>query len=165
MDEVERMLICQRHRIQRLYQVPFAFDSIEPQFHNELRAYFNKRRRWTTRARYGNRDTENYSQDHPSPVTVNPEPIQAPVPTPNQSTSASTTPQTSHLHQDFEHASLHSAILSLSINRGTIPPTPANSPNSTPEALCILNLSQTLHATPLIDLNLIPNPHTNMHAD
>ena len=61
MDKVERMLICQRHKIQRLYQVPFAFDSLEPQFHNELRAYFNKRRRWTTRARYGNRDTENHS--------------------------------------------------------------------------------------------------------
>ena len=41
-DEVERMLIRQRHRIQRLYQVPFAFDSLEPQFHNELQAYFNK---------------------------------------------------------------------------------------------------------------------------
>lgn len=41
MDEVERMLIRQRHRIQRLYHVPFAFDSLEPQFHNELREYFN----------------------------------------------------------------------------------------------------------------------------
>ena len=71
MDEVERMLIRQRHRIQRLYQVPFAFESIDPQFHNELRAYFNKRRRWTTRARY---DTENHSRDHPSPIIVDPEP-------------------------------------------------------------------------------------------
>ena len=42
MDEVERMLIRQRHSIQQLYQVPFAFDSPKPQFHNELRAYFNK---------------------------------------------------------------------------------------------------------------------------
>ena len=42
MDEVEHMLIRQRHRIQQLYQVPFAFDSPEPQFHNELQAYFNK---------------------------------------------------------------------------------------------------------------------------
>nr|POE81150.1 hypothetical protein CFP56_75245 [Quercus suber] len=51
MDEVERMLIYQRHRIQRVYHVPFAFDTLEPQFHNELRAYFNKWRSWTTRAR------------------------------------------------------------------------------------------------------------------
>ena len=43
-DEVERMLICQRQRIQRLHQVPYAYDSLEPHFHNELRAYFNKRR-------------------------------------------------------------------------------------------------------------------------
>ena len=42
MDEVEHMLIRQRHRIQQLYQVPFAFDFAKPQFHNELRAYFNK---------------------------------------------------------------------------------------------------------------------------
>ena len=46
-DEVERMLICQRHQIQRLHQVPFGFGSLEPQFHNELWAYFNKRKRWT----------------------------------------------------------------------------------------------------------------------
>lgn len=42
MDEVERMLIRQRNRIQRLYHVSFAFDTLEPQFHNELREYFNK---------------------------------------------------------------------------------------------------------------------------
>ena len=30
MDEVERMLIRQRHRIQCLYHVPFAFDTLEP---------------------------------------------------------------------------------------------------------------------------------------
>ena len=43
-DEVECMLIRQRQRIQRLHQVPYAYDSLEPHFHNELRAYFNKRR-------------------------------------------------------------------------------------------------------------------------
>ena len=30
MDEVECMLIRQRHRIQCLYHVPFAFDTLEP---------------------------------------------------------------------------------------------------------------------------------------
>ena len=93
MDEVERMLIRQRQRIQKLYQVPSSFDSLEPQFHNELRAYFNKRRHWTTRARYGNMDVDNLPQDHPSHVTIDPKPPLALVPTPNQSNSASLTPQ------------------------------------------------------------------------
>ena len=51
--EVERLLIRQRNRIQRFHLVQYGFDSIEPQFHNELRAFFNRRRRWTTRARVG----------------------------------------------------------------------------------------------------------------
>ncbi|KAK9985960.1 hypothetical protein SO802_030911 [Lithocarpus litseifolius] len=120
MDEVERMLIRQRQSIQRLYQVPYAFDSLEPQFHNELRAYFNKRRRWTTRVRYGNMDVDNPSQDHPSHAIVDPEPPLAPDHTPNQSNSTTPTPQPSSLHQDITHASLHIAILYLSINRGPV---------------------------------------------
>ena len=53
LTEVERLLIKQRNRIQRFHLVQYGFDSIEPQFHNELRAFFNRRRRWTTRARVG----------------------------------------------------------------------------------------------------------------
>lgn len=144
-----------------MFQVPYAYDSLEPHFHNELRAYFNKRRRWTTRARYGyvDVDVDNLSQEHPSHVTVDLEPLLASNPNPNQSNVAVPTP----LHQDFAHASLHSAILSLSINRGNITPTPANSPISS-ETPPNPNLNPNLHADPLLESNPNPNSNINMHA-
>ena len=60
--EVERLLIRQRNRIQRFHHVQYGFDSIKPQFHNELRAYFNQRRRWTTRAMVGDMQQEHQFQ-------------------------------------------------------------------------------------------------------
>uniref|UniRef100_A0A7N2MIT6 Uncharacterized protein n=1 Tax=Quercus lobata TaxID=97700 RepID=A0A7N2MIT6_QUELO len=83
--------------------------------------------------------------DHPSHVTVDPEPPLAPVPTLNQSNSASPTSQPSPLHQDIEHASLHTTILSLSINKATVPPTLTNSPISSPEDPHNPNPNQNLH--------------------
>lgn len=44
MDEVERNLISQRHFIQRIHHVHIGFDSMEPHFHNELMAFYNRRR-------------------------------------------------------------------------------------------------------------------------
>nr|POF00652.1 hypothetical protein CFP56_26220 [Quercus suber] len=140
MDEVERMLIRQRHRIQRLFQVPFVYDALEPQFYNELRAYFNKRRNRTTRARFGFMESEFPVDDHPPSASFNPEPPNFPASTPNQNTSVS---PTSHPHMililpvqhDNEHATLNSAILSLSLNRGSVPSTPVNSPRSSPDVL------------------------------
>ena len=60
--EVERLLIRQRNRIQRFHLVQYGFDSIEPWFHNELRAYFNRRKRCTTRARVGDIGQEHQFQ-------------------------------------------------------------------------------------------------------
>lgn len=39
MNEIERMLILQKHRIQRLHQVQYGYDSLDPHFHNELRVF------------------------------------------------------------------------------------------------------------------------------
>lgn len=135
MDEMERMLIRQRHRIQRLYHVPFAFDSLEPQFHNELRANFNKWCNWTTRARFGTMDSESppHAYAHQASAPFNPETSNSPASTPNQGIPVLHIPQTSHaahslyVQQDNEHATLSSGVFSLSLNRGSVPSTPANS--------------------------------------
>ena len=116
---MERTHICQRHRIQRLYHVPFAFDILEPQFHNELRAYFNKRRSWTTKARFGTMDFEfpSHAHAHPPSAPFNLETPHSPASAPNQSIPGSYTPQitlaaqSSHVQQDNEHATLNSAII------------------------------------------------------
>nr|POF25750.1 hypothetical protein CFP56_56168 [Quercus suber] len=164
MDEVERMLIRQRQRIQRLHQVPYDYDSLEPHFHKELRAYFKKWRCWTTRARYGFVDVDNLSQEHPSHVTVDPEPQPAPDPNPNPSNSTTPTPHPSSHHHDFGHASLHTTIRSLSINRGNIPPTLVNSPISPFDAPHNQNLNLNMHADPPSEPNSSLNSNTSMHA-
>ena len=41
MDEIERMLIRQHNRIQRVHQVRFGYDSLEAHFHKELKAFHN----------------------------------------------------------------------------------------------------------------------------
>ena len=158
------MLIRQRWRIQRLHQVPYAYNSLEPHFHNELRAYFNKRRCWITRARYGYVDVENLSREHPSHVTVDPELQPAPNPNPNPSNSTAPTSHPSSHQHDCGHASLHTAILSLSINRGNAPLTPVNSPISPSDDPNNQNLNLNLHANPPLEPNPSLNSNTNMHA-
>ena len=54
MDEIEMSLFRQRRRIQQLHQVQFGFDALEPHFINALRAFYNRRRCWTTQIRFGN---------------------------------------------------------------------------------------------------------------
>nr|POE90949.1 hypothetical protein CFP56_05321 [Quercus suber] len=109
MDEVERMLIRQRQRIQRLHQ-------------------------------------------------------SAPAPNPNQSNSTAPTPYPSSHHHDFGHASLHTTIRSLSINRGNVPPTPVNSPTSPSDTSHNQNLNLNLHADPLLEPNPSLNSNTSLHA-
>nr|POE77210.1 hypothetical protein CFP56_58006 [Quercus suber] len=58
------MLICQKRRIQRLFQVQFGYDTLEPHFHNELRAFYDRRRHWTTHARNGNMQPNQHRQTH-----------------------------------------------------------------------------------------------------
>nr|POE69558.1 hypothetical protein CFP56_49333 [Quercus suber] len=172
MDEVERMLICQRHRIQRVYHVPFAFNTLEPQFHNELRAYFNKWRSWTTRARYGTMDSEfpSYAHAYPPSTPFNPEAPHSPTSAPDQSIPGSHTPRTthaaqsSHVQQDNEHATLNSAIFSLSLNRGPVPPTPANSPASSPDDTQSPS-NHTIHAIPPLNQNAPSNIPTDSPPD
>nr|POE68186.1 uncharacterized protein CFP56_28996 [Quercus suber] len=48
LEEVETSLYRQCMRIQRLHQVHFHFDTLEPLFSNDLRAFYNPRMRWTS---------------------------------------------------------------------------------------------------------------------
>ena len=99
MDEVERCLIRQRQRLQRIFHVQYGFDAMEPHFHNELRAFYNKRRHWTTQVRGGNMQPNNHDHIHhpdPNPIhqshsggnnmqSNNHSHIHHPEPNPNQS--------------------------------------------------------------------------------
>lgn len=69
MQDIEIMLFRQRLRIQDLHQVQFRFDALQPQFSNDLRAYHNLRRRWTTQIRYG---FLNQAHVHANPINLNP---------------------------------------------------------------------------------------------
>ena len=76
MEEVELMLFRQRQRIQELHQVQYRFNALQPQFTNELRAYHNRRRRWTTQACFGHVDQTHQQvllnpshSEHPDPST------------------------------------------------------------------------------------------------
>lgn len=54
MEEVEMTLFRQRYRIQNLHQVLYNFDALEPHFSNNLRAFYNQRRKWTSRTHFSN---------------------------------------------------------------------------------------------------------------
>lgn len=54
MEDVEMMLFRQRYRIQNLHQVQYNFDALEPHFSNNLRAFYNQRRKWTSRTYFSN---------------------------------------------------------------------------------------------------------------
>ena len=76
MEKVELMLFRQRQRIQELHQVQYRFNALQPQFTNELRAYHNRRRRWTTQVCFGHVDQTHQQvllnpshSEHPDPST------------------------------------------------------------------------------------------------
>lgn len=136
MVDIERKLIWQRQRIQRIHQVHFGFDSLEPQFSDELQAFCNKRRGWTTRALYRDLEQEHQFNEQQTPLG-NPEPgqtshIHHPSTSQQQTEEHLTQSQphtslnhTDHPHStnpssntitqsDLEHATLNSATFSVS---------------------------------------------------
>nr|POE57138.1 hypothetical protein CFP56_34102 [Quercus suber] len=74
MEDIEIMLYSQRLRIQDLHQVQYRFDALQPQFTNDLRAFHNRRRRWTTQIRYGlfNHPTNHAAPTHPNTAYLDP---------------------------------------------------------------------------------------------
>lgn len=54
MDDIEMMIFRQSYRIQNLHQVRYGFDALEPLFNNDLRAFYNRRRRWNSRPNFSN---------------------------------------------------------------------------------------------------------------
>ena len=68
------------------------------------------------------------------------------------------------MQQDNEHATLNSAILSLSLNRGSVPPTPANSPASSP-ADTHSPANHITHAIPPLNQNPPSNIPTDLSPD
>ena len=68
MEDIEITLYRQRLRIQDLHQVQYKFDALQPQFSNDLKAFHNRQRRWTTQIRYG---FFNHPFDHAIPSHPN----------------------------------------------------------------------------------------------
>lgn len=90
------MLYRQRIRIQHLHQAQYRFDALQPQFTNDLRAFHNGRRRWTTQVRFGQL---NHPLGHaPSQYPNNNYPDPS---TPSSPHSTHTTTQTSILQPDI----------------------------------------------------------------
>ena len=88
----------------------------------------------------------------------------APDPNPNPSNSTDHIPHPSPRHHDSGQASLHTAILSLSINRGNVSLVPVNSPISPSDVPHNLNPNLNLHADPPLEPNPSRNSNTSMHA-
>lgn len=68
------------------------------------------------------------------------------------------------MQQDNEHAALNSAILSMSLDRGSVPPTPANSPASSP-ANTQSPANHVTHEIPPLNQNPPSNIPTNSPPD
>lgn len=124
-------------RIQRLHQVHFRFDALEPLFSNDLRAFYNARNGWISQIRFRPNHLSHHHHHHNAP---NP-----PAPSSSDSTSRAShhpyylDPDTLPLsrayndannlalnHAETEHASLYSTINSLHLNY-QIPTIPPNS--------------------------------------
>ena len=164
MDDIEIMLFRQRLRIQDLHQVQFRFDALQPQFSNDLRAFYNHRSRWTTQIRYGFL--------HHAPVHENPINLNNPFPDPSTPSSTDTphaaTPTSnfqppysfpdptpsypSSINQQQPHdSSLHSAINLLNLNSITHHTEDTSNPFNQQDgtSLTELNRTQTTPPTPV----------------
>ena len=108
MDEIERWIYRQRRRIQRIHQVQFGFNVLEPLFANNLRAYHNRRRTWTTQIRFRNiyHNPHMHSHDQPPNLENNE------APSPNQTSKVT-------------HQTLHEPVTPLHSNNAN---DPSNSP-------------------------------------
>ena len=169
MDEIERWIYRQRRRIQRIHHVQFGFDVLEPLFANNLRAYHNKRRRWTTQIQFGNiyHNPHMHSHDQPPNLEnnevpspnqtskVNHQTLHEPV-TPLHSNNAndpSNSPQHTINHTENAHASLNSAILSLNLGTNVNHLTPLSSPSTEGCSQNALQSSQPQQTRNPINLN------------
>lgn len=139
MDAIEGWLYRQRRRIQRLHQVQFGVDVVEPMFSNELRAYYNRRRRWTTQVHFGHLHHHNHMHPQGNPHmqdSQNSPPTQQDTEVNQQSMHVQESHFPSHIENDHPsapqntptqaeqvHASLNSAIHSLNLSNNTNPQT------------------------------------------
>nr|POF06586.1 hypothetical protein CFP56_17320 [Quercus suber] len=177
MEDVEMMLFRQRHNIQTRHHVHFSFDVLEPHFSNELRAFYNRRRRWTSRIRFGNiyhhhpfpqNSQQNQAQANAHVVglqngstshnqaheTNNPEYPDPDTPQIRNTTNLSFN-QAQHAtnHPEPDHSNLNTAINSLNLDHHPNPATPLNSP-----------VSSHSHSaqSPVTNVNIHPNqPYPN----
>ena len=169
MDEIERWIHRQRRRIQRIHQVQFGFDVLEPLFANNLRAYHNRRRRWATQIGFGNINHNPHIHSHDQPPNlenndvpspnqtseVNYQTLHVPV-TPlhfNNANDSSNSPQHIINRVENAHASLNSAILSLNLGTDVNHLTPLNSPFIEGCSQNALQSSQPQHTRNPISLN------------
>ena len=61
-----------------MHQVQFSFDALEPQFANDLKAFYNLRRRWISQILFGN--IYHHHHNHPKPYHPQTLLIEAPIP-------------------------------------------------------------------------------------
>lgn len=152
MDDVGLMLFRQRLGIQELYQVQYRFDGLQPQFKNELCAFHNRRRRWTTQARFRHlaQASEQAHQLHafheyPDPSTPStPHSQKAPTITPAQT-------------QTNNASTIQNAINILNLNIADQPPQLPQNPTIIQPPL----EPQTVLQTPANSLATIESNHEN----
>ena len=165
LDDVEVMLFRQRLRIQELYQVQYRFDGLQPQFTNELRASYNRRKRWTTQVCVG-QVTQNPHQSHshlglydyPDPSTPSTSHFQHATTLPSNpiQTSPTSIIQTAIniLNLNVTDQNLQPSQ-NLSLEPFSVTPTPVNSPVTLESNQEHLNANLSTTANP-IDINIPP---------
>ena len=163
------MLFRQRHHIQELHQVQYRFDALQSQFTNDLRAFHNQRRRWTTQARFGfvdhnqNQVPLNFSPfGHPNPSTPSTPhpPLATPFSNPNPSNLNSTSLHSAIHLLNLNVDTLHALESRPNLNHLPVPPSPVNSISSDDLGLYLNlegNVQQTLHG----DLTVPPQEPTS----
>ena len=83
---------------------------------------------------------------------------------PNPSTQIPNIPHPTNLQLDFEHATLNSAIFSLTLRHGSVPPMPFNSPASSPDHPYPQNPNPNPHAYNPHNPNLLDNPSSVLQS-
>nr|POF03248.1 hypothetical protein CFP56_55585 [Quercus suber] len=111
MDDIELMLYRQHLRIQELHHTQYKFDGLQPHFTNELRAYHNRRRRWTTQVRYGLMPPASSQTQHHHHNQIFPDPS-----TPSTPHSLHAPPNPPNLNLSSKPSIIQDAINQLNLN-------------------------------------------------
>lgn len=166
MEDVEMMLFCQGYRIQNLHQVLYNFDALEPHFSNNLRAFYNRRRKWTSRTHFSNMQQHFHSRNnthHPPNNSHNHHIPSGQVPH-SQSSSSHTHATSVRRYPDPDTPPFINPVPSLPLQRNHQPFHSSISINNQDSAQATLNyaihsLKLGPHTTPTLLSSPLPQPH------